>query len=70
MTLCPSHHLPLDRRHAWAPTGDAFMCAACESALLAARASRPCLIPDVPENMTPDEAMEALVRVFSDPRVG
>jgi hypothetical protein len=24
-TLCPSHGLPLDRRRAWAPTGDAFM---------------------------------------------
>jgi hypothetical protein len=48
---------------------DPLLVAACESLLLARRASRPCLIPDVPENLTPDEAMRLLTEAFSDPRV-
>jgi hypothetical protein len=68
MTLCPSHHLPLDRRRA-AATGDAFMCAACESLYLARLANRPCPIPEMPKNATSDEAMMLLVKVFSDPRL-
>jgi hypothetical protein len=67
MATCPSHRLPLDRRHAWTPVADAFLCAECELALLAARASRPSPIPDIPENLTPDEAMRLLVEAFSDP---
>jgi len=65
--LCPSHHLPLDRRHAWTPTGYAFMCAACESLLLARCASRPSPIPDLPPAhlLSPDEAMRVLVEVFN-----
>jgi hypothetical protein len=68
-SICPSHGLPLDRRRAWAPTGDAFLCAACESALLEARARRPCLFPELPPNATPDDAMRLLVEAFSNPRL-
>jgi hypothetical protein len=50
----------MDRRRAWTPTGDAFLCAACESALLARRASRLRLTPDIPENATPDEALKII----------
>ena len=57
-TLCPSHHLPLDRKRAWTATGDAFMCPECESLLLARRASRP--IPHIPENASPGEALEII----------
>jgi hypothetical protein len=64
MITCPSHRLPLDRRHSVA---DAFLCRECESMLLAARASRPSPIPDIPENLTPDEAMRLLVEALSDP---
>jgi hypothetical protein len=49
------------------PVADAFLCRECESMLLAARASRPSPIPDIPENLTPDEAMRLLVEAFSDP---
>jgi hypothetical protein len=69
MATCPSHMLPMDRKRLWAPTGDAVLCAACESALLAARARRPCLIPEMPKNATPDDAMRMLVEAFSDPRL-
>jgi hypothetical protein len=65
-SICPSHLLPLDRRRAWTPTGDAFRCAACESALVAARAGRPSPILDMLDNITPDEAMRLLVEAFND----
>jgi len=68
MTLCPSHGLPHDRRRAWSPSGDAFLCAACESLLLARRASRP--FPYIPPSRPAEEALQALVTLFSDPRCG
>jgi hypothetical protein len=59
-SLCPSHMLPLNRRRVWTPVVDAFMCAACESALLARRASRLSPIPDIPADATPAEALKII----------
>jgi len=57
-SVCPSHGLKLDRKHAWTPTRDAFLCRECESLLLARRASRP--VPRIPENATPGEALKII----------
>jgi hypothetical protein len=66
MTLCPAHHLSLDRRHLWGPLADAYMCPACKSLYRARLAERAPLIPHIPPNATNHEAMQIICDAFID----
>jgi hypothetical protein len=65
VSLCPSHMLPLDRRHTWGPFDDVFMCERCESLFRARLASRSRLIPDILKNATNAEALRIICQAFS-----